>query len=268
LPFINQLEIIFINGNYGDFVMNPESLDIINWFKSVNPKLKFLISTNGGAKDNDFWKMLADNNTTVWFCIDGLADTHSIYRQNTMFHTIIKNAKTFINAGGRAIWRMTEFDHNLHQFEEAETLSKELGFVEFIRQPTNRNTGPIYDKQGRKIFIMRNDMKMPDKVDEVFAQYKKTVAIPDRHKIIDKTKKVTCKSLNRNSLYISAEGTIDPCCYLGIDKPDWPYWFNVSELRQDIFPTDLDTGIEWYNKVLNTINTENELPVCNQLCGK
>ena len=264
VPFVQQLKLIFVNGNYGDFVMNPESIEIFEWFKSVNPWLRFLISTNGSARDSNFWKKLGDKNTKVWFCIDGLEDTHSIYRQNTLFSTIIKNAKTFINAGGIAVWRMNEFDHNLHQFEEAEALAKELGFAEFIRQPTNRDHGPVYNKNGKKVFTMKNDRGYPDQIDSDFAKQNMPGHRPD----IDKSKKVTCKALKRNSLYIGADGTVDPCCYLGIDKETWPYWHKTSELRQGVFPTDIDAGIEWYNKVLATIDTEDELPVCNQFCGQ
>jgi MoaA/NifB/PqqE/SkfB family radical SAM enzyme len=113
--FLTQLTSIRINGNFGDIVMNPATPDIVDYFFSVNPELSISISTNGGAKHTKFWTQLAQTPAAVSFCLDGLEDTHHLYRQNTVWSTVIRNAQTFIKAGGRAIWKMIEFDHNRHQ---------------------------------------------------------------------------------------------------------------------------------------------------------
>ena len=75
--FIQRLSEILINGNYGDIVMNPESLDIIEYFRGLNSKLHIPISTNGAARDKQFWQRLAELDTKIYFCLDGLEDTHS-----------------------------------------------------------------------------------------------------------------------------------------------------------------------------------------------
>ena len=69
--------------------MNPESLDIVAWFREHNPTMKIDISTNGGARDKQFWQDLAKYDPILLFCIDGLEDTHAIYRQNTVYDTVI-----------------------------------------------------------------------------------------------------------------------------------------------------------------------------------
>jgi hypothetical protein len=115
--FLTQLNSIRINGNFGDIVMNPEGPDIVDYFLSQNSNLQITISTNGGARDQVFWTRLAQSGATVLFCLDGLEDTHHLYRQNTVWSTVIRNAQTFIAAGGHAVWKMIKFDHNLHQIE-------------------------------------------------------------------------------------------------------------------------------------------------------
>ena len=76
--FLAQLHSIKINGNFGDIVMNRAAIDIITYFRTHGqPELTIEISTNGGARDAAFWTALAKLNTTVYFCLDGLADTHS-----------------------------------------------------------------------------------------------------------------------------------------------------------------------------------------------
>ena len=48
------------------------------------------------------------------FAVDGLADTHSIYRVRTNWDKIIENIKAFTNNAGRARVIMTVFEHNKH----------------------------------------------------------------------------------------------------------------------------------------------------------
>lgn len=264
VDFVRQLDEILINGNYGDFVMNPESIDIITWFRQLNPTMKIDVSTNGGARDREFWTELAQQKAIVSFCIDGLEDTHAIYRQNTAYDTVIKNAQTFIAAGGQAVWCMTEFDHNLHQFDEARRRSQELGFVEFNRRTSVRNQGPIYDKQGNKVYVMRQgDTIYPDKIDEQFVKYLKSTTL-----LTSRYKPARCEALEQKSLYISAEGTIDPCCHVGMNKPKFTWWQGDPELRQGTFPTTLEEGITWFNRIEESFDTPNQMAVCSGVCGK
>ena len=104
---VAQLKRVLINGNLGDLVMNPETPSILAWFrqhgqkfKPGKPGLTLSAFTNGGAQGREFWQSLAATGVFMEFCIDGLEDTHHIYRQNTVFETVIKNAQTFIAAGG------------------------------------------------------------------------------------------------------------------------------------------------------------------------
>ena len=63
-----------------------------------------------------FWslgKLNANKEIYVVFCLDGLEDTHEIYRRKTNFNKIISNMKAFIDAGGYAGVITTAFDHNI-----------------------------------------------------------------------------------------------------------------------------------------------------------
>ena len=265
VAFVAQLTGILINGNYGDFVMNPKSVDIVAWFRQHNPTMKIDISTNGGARDAEFWSGLARYDPIVSFCIDGLEDTHALYRQNTVYSTVIKNAQTFISAGGSAIWCMTEFDHNLHQFDQAEQLSQTLGFDRFYRRLSARDQGPVYDKQGNRVFVMKQvDNKFPEKIDDNFIANR----IQHRQSRQEVYKPATCYAARQKSLYISAEGTIDPCCEVGLDKPKISMWHELSTFRKNIYPTDLNNGISWFNKILDKIGTTEQMSVCSNVCGK
>ena len=67
----------------------------------------------------------------IVFGSDGLSDTNHIYGRNTQWKFIMDSARTFIDAGGQAIWDFIVFEHNQHQVEKARTLSATLGFSKF-----------------------------------------------------------------------------------------------------------------------------------------
>ena len=88
----------------------------------------------------DWWTKIAEYqqqfyrpNSRVIFGIDGTDDqTHQLYRRGVDFNKLIRNAKAFIKAGGRASWQWLEFDHNTHQTETAKQMAQDLGFEQFL----------------------------------------------------------------------------------------------------------------------------------------
>ena len=128
---LRKINFILVNGNFGDFVMNPESIEILQYFVlHTNRLCRIEVHTNGSARDRQFWHSLGKLGIVVHFSVDGLADTNHLYRQDTNFDLIMKNAQAFIDAGGYAIWSMTMFEHNRHQLPEIQMLAKKMGFAE------------------------------------------------------------------------------------------------------------------------------------------
>ena len=108
----------------------------LNYLKQYN-KPEIHIHTNGGMNGPKFFAELAEClkdfpfPTHVVFSIDGLEDTNHLYRRNVQWHKVMENAKSFIDAGGLARWRMIVFEHNAHQVEECERLAFSMGFKKF-----------------------------------------------------------------------------------------------------------------------------------------
>ena len=129
-------------GNYDEPTTNPDLIDIVKWimsYKGFNSYLKVNISTNGGTRNKEFWKELAEISSAnispggtkrvqVNWGIDGLEDTNHIYRVNVKWDKLQENFRTFIKHGGRAIWQFIYFSHNEHQDEEARQRSIDEGF--------------------------------------------------------------------------------------------------------------------------------------------
>jgi MoaA/NifB/PqqE/SkfB family radical SAM enzyme len=280
--FLQQLNTITINGNFGDIVMNPDALDIVKYFRQYMPShSNIIVSTNGGAKDRAFWRQLAELDVQVHFCIDGLEDTHSIYRRNTVYSTVIRNAQAFIAAGGNAVWKMIDFEHNRHQHTQARTISAKMGFKQFELIDHGRNQGPIYDKDKNIVFVMGK----PDitDFDVIFGHLAAPDAVTDidNHPIEIKGP-IICEAVRLKSVYITSVGEVYPCCYLGFAPKTFGHgthnYTNAvnTQLRplisnNNALEHSLEECIAWFNNVEKTWDIatygEGRLIACNNICG-
>lgn len=260
---------VLVNGNYGDFVMNPQAIEIVTWIRANQPKhSKIIISTNGSARDRKFWAALAGiSNVEVWFCLDGLADTHHLYRQDTDFNLILSNAGEFIRNGGYAVWNFTVFDHNQHQVEQARDLARDLGFLQFETRINTRNDGPVYDRQGHKVFAIGsgNPSRLPESVDVEYARRR-----PDRWLAPGRTQ-IKCEAAQQKSAYIGAGGAVTPCCYFDLSRPSNSYGhIPLRDAYQDkLLPSihSLARDQSWFPEVRESWQSQPHL-VCKFFCGK
>jgi MoaA/NifB/PqqE/SkfB family radical SAM enzyme len=281
IDFLKQITSIRINGNFGDIVMNPDGPDIVDYFYKQNPQLQVTVSTNGGARDKRFWQQLAKTTCTVQFCLDGLEDTHHLYRQNTVYETVIRNAQIFIEAGGRAVWKMIKFKHNQHQISQCETLSKELGFVNFELVDEGRDTAPVFDKKGQLVHVIGNytgqtnfNVLFNKKITDV-------VLLEDITNEKAPSKKVACQTQKLGSIYISATGDVSPCCWTGFYPRTYGHGQYHQAANMQLIPLmvknnaleySLNECIEWFKSVENSWKITNyeqgRLVICDDNCGQ
>lgn len=140
--FISQLKQIYICGNYGDAIMARDTLEILKYFREVNPTIALGLHTNGSGRTSDWWRqlgaLLQQEHDYCRFSIDGLENTNHLYRRQTNWSTIMNSVTNFIDGSGRAIWEFIPFAHNVHQVTQARSLAKELGFEAFQVIKTGR----------------------------------------------------------------------------------------------------------------------------------
>jgi len=285
---LTQVDGFFFCGNFGDPILNKDLIDMCSYSTQVNPDLNIRIHTNGSARIPDWWRQLATalpKVHNVVFALDGLADTHSIYRIGTDYNKILKNAQAFIDAGGTAEWCFIKFKHNQHQVEQARALSKELGFQNFVMKNSSRfllePKVDVLDKDGQVTHIIEpatdTPLKFIDK--KILDSYKQIVA----ESVID------CQSFNQREIYIDAFKNVFPCCWIAstpyayIDKND------ASTLRYKIldeYNTLIEAfgGIDKLNATEHTIRDiidsngyqtiwgkfweEKILMTCARMCGR
>ena len=210
---LQQISSCYFCGTFGDPMMNNDLIDMCRYSVEVNPDLQIHIHTNGGARPTKWWEELAQalpKNHLVIFGIDGLEDTHHIYRIGTKFENVIRNAKAFIDAGGSAEWAFIKFKHNEHQLEQARDLAKEIGFKTFNIKNSSR-------------FILEPRVKAVDRQGNVMHYIEPSTDTPLKFidkKAIDNYQKITndavieCKVLETKEVYIDAHGDFFACCWL------------------------------------------------------
>ncbi len=193
--FISNLDKMFMCGNYGDPAAGKHTLKLYRYFRSINSGITLGMNTNGALQNTAWWQELANifnqPRDYVVFSIDGLENTNHLYRKNCNWSNLIKNAQAFINAGGAAHWDMLVYQHNEHQIDECKQLAQEMGFKWFRAKLSKR---PLAD-----------NLKFPVKW-----QTRPRVA-----------GQINCHALNEKSIYIDAQGRINPCCWLGSRQIDF-----------------------------------------------
>ena len=244
--FIAQLDTMYMCGNLGDPIVAKDTLEIFQYFRLHNPNMWLSMNTNAGAKNEKWWRQLAEvfgRMGSVIFSVDGLRDTNHLYRQGVVWDNVERNMRAFIDAGGRARWDFLIFEHNQHQVDEAEALANEWGCEKFMKKKTGRfitqdskkkESHQAVDKKGNKT----SKLKKPD------AKYQNK-AISKQEVIINKygtmdayydAAPIICKVKKDNSLFITAEGLALPCCWTAGRMYKWWHKDPKVEQIQDFIP--------------------------------
>jgi MoaA/NifB/PqqE/SkfB family radical SAM enzyme len=234
-----KLKQIFFCGSYGDPIMHPEFLDILQDFRNKNPTLWLYIHTNGGLHNEQYWSKIAsimNGYGQIDFGFDGLEDTLHLYRRNVKYDAAMRNARAFIAAGGRAQWNYIVFKHNEHQVEQARELSQEYGFFNFLARKTGRfydhanecayPNWPVLDKNKTIEYFLQepagHNWKNPSvhnvsvikKMHGSFREY------------LEQTP-VKCDALLGNKVVITAEGLVLPCNFFEHNLYDARFYDNA-----------------------------------------
>lgn len=262
--FIQQLDSLFMCGNLGDPIIARDCLEIFQHLRRLNPTIRLSMHTNGSARNDEWWRELARTTVRVVFGIDGLDNTHKLYRIGTDYSKILHNATEFINAGGEAEWHMLIFEHNEHEVDECRSISQRLGFKKFETKHTTRferGKFNVLDDSGKTTHILYPTQKSKDMMSKVIGY------------ITDIKPEIKCKAQKNKNFYVSACGKISPCCWLDFDwilpKQDTriDYMDKIGEfpdLNKNSLVEIFNSG--YFDKIAETWKN-NSLAECSKQCG-
>lgn len=200
LAMMPNLQVADFCGTFGDAIAASNIAELTELAKAA-PEI--LVRTNGSLRNEDWWrdyaKQLAGHKHNVWFCLDGLEDTHHIYRQGTDWHKIIRNATAFIEAGGYATWQFIPWAHNEHQIKDCLRLSQKLGFKKFELYKRVRTNFEARDyRTGAPVNIQ---------------PWSRNETINPLTFVKNRVDQKDCMHLEFPSMYLNASGKLNVCCF-------------------------------------------------------
>jgi sulfatase maturation enzyme AslB (radical SAM superfamily) len=267
---------VSFNGNLGDFASAKHALEIVEYL--VEHRVPVAINTNGGLRNSSWWRRLAMPGVKIGFAIDGLADTHELYRLDTVWQRVIDHAQAFIDAGGHAVWRFIPFEHNRHQEHPCRDLAASMGFARFENIYDGRDTGPVFSRTGK--FSHYIGKQQTEQVPDIKPLLESHITWYDAktyrsHKdTTDLT--IDCFHKRNREIYIAADGSVYPCCYLGFYPHTMKHPGNqelapmVQENNALQYP--LEHCLQWFDSVEQAWSkssiAEGRPYQCVNTCGK
>ena len=291
----SHLKHVYLCGVYGDAAAAQSTLEILTYLREQRVS-KLSLFSNGGLKNQEWWQQLATilnrPKDLVHFSIDGLEDTNHLYRKNVNWSKVITNATAFIQAGGKANWDFLVFAHNEHQIEEARSLSKELGFIDFRVKHTSRFIGDTDSSVGlaSKTVSDQQPQLQPASMQSGSRPLDQIQALRKQHENLDHyfaSTAINCKSKELKSIFISFDGRLWPCCWTASNfyHPEMTpkrkdilklieiYGPDFNSLHQASLSQLLESN--WYSSGLSESWSNNfdhpskpRLRACAQQCGK
>lgn len=250
--FLKKVEKLSLVGSMGDIMLYPHTFELLDYLaKNCRDDLVLCVDTNASAKPKEWWQELAIKlnqfkSYHVRFAIDGLEDTHELYRIGTNFNTVISNMQTFIDAGGRATWKFIVFKHNEHQIDEASRRAKEMGCTIFMVVISG-----IHNERLQESSIYKHG-KYPG---------------------------ILCRSLDLDYISIDADGDVMPCCWykpikngLRGEKIYWndmklmiKYFKNRSKLNIHTSTIDEAMQTDFFKYIYDN---HRKIRTCQHFCGE
>jgi len=297
IEFIQQLDTMYMCGNLGDPIVARDTLEIFKYFREHNKDMWLSMNTNAGAKDETWWRELAQvfgRMGTVIFSVDGLSDTNHLYRQNVVWPNVERNMKAFIDAGGRARWDYIIFAHNEHQVEEAEALANEWGCERFQKKKsgrfivasgeTQKDSHQAQNRKGEKTTEIKKPTSEENQNLALLKQKEIEKSYGSMRDYYDKCS-INCKAIEKKEIFVTAEGLLMPCCWTAGRMYKW--WhkdYRVEQIWDHIDASGgkdaislLDNSIEevMNGKLLDGIVdswnkpslSDGKLGVCSMKCG-
>ena len=220
---INQmtnLKFVILKGDTGDAMMHPDIENIVDKLYNSLSNPKLIILTHGALRSTKWWEQFGrkfKNRLIVQFSIDGLDDTHKLYRVGANYNKAIENVTAFIKGGGFATSRCLVFKHNEHQLDQIADTAKKIGFKHFQFIPSD--VGRFRGQEKWKVY---NKGKPTHTIEpttiEDFTKWSwgpheewNKWSQPTIHNDI------TCSNLKKGDIHVTYKGHVLPCCVYNAD---------------------------------------------------
>ena len=229
----NQVQRITMCGDIGDPIYASEYLDIIEYIKTINPKIHIYTITNGSYRKREWWERFAkisNEYDTINFSIDGYDNaSNNLYRIGSNWDSIMMGMDIMSKQSSAFVyWATIVFAFNQDYLDTIRELATQAGCdglqltysTKFGSKYGEAYGGPADLLEPRAEFI-----SLSHRYERYFTNL--SGREPDNQNYINTNKKLfhTVKekyntmitpmcSIGNRGLYVSADGVLHPCSWV------------------------------------------------------
>ena len=292
----NQVRRLTFCGDIGDPIYASEFIEIVEYIKSVNPRIHIFTITNGSYRKPDWWKRFAavsNEFDTINFSIDGYNHaTNNLYRVNSDWESIMQGMQIMCQESSVYVnWASIVFSFNQDNLNTIRQLAKDIG-CDGLQLTYSTKFGSKYGNYGtndplepRAEFISKThryeryfenlsgrELNNQEYLEHNKQQYLK---VKKQHNTII----TPMCSIGNRGMYVSADGVLHPCSwvsfpYTSLHTNRKTIYFKDSFHQQhrnkvNLHSRSLEEIINdpIWNKLFNTFDNDRAWVECEQKCN-
>lgn len=259
-------------GNDGDSIYCRELVDIIVWFKTLNPRIAITIITNGSYRAPGWWQYLGkvlDANDEVHWSLDGWDQaSNEQYRINSEWSSIEQGIRAFAQVNERTyrVWAAIAFKFNQNYIEHQKDLATQWGFdlyqltkstkfgskypAAYPSKDPLEPTVPTLVASGHRFqrdSVFLSDKNRPgDDLRQIFWQRAQSLSTANTHSGI-------CLIGNKGA-FLNSQGEFYPCCWTANRYPHNQQWHDLARERFNLWQRPFQDVIQdpfWQQQFLD-----------------
>lgn len=271
-------------GNDGDPIYCRELVDIIVWFKTLNPEIAITIITNGSYRAPDWWqylgRVLGEHDEIHW-SLDGWdQDSNQQYRINSNWDSIKQGIESFasVNDSTYRVWAAIAFRFNQDHIQHQKDLAAQWGFdlyqltkstkfgskypAAYPSQDPLEPTVPILVASGHRFerdSVVLSDKSRPGtELKQIFWQRTQALIEANTHSGI-------CLIGNKG-VFLNSRGEFYPCCWTANRYQHNQSWHDLAKEKFNLWQNTFQDVIQdpfWQQEFLAFDSLE-----CQTKCTK
>jgi len=274
---LQNVKKITLCGDDGDPIYAKDMIPIVSYIKKSNPKIQFVIVTNGSYKTGKWWHSLFEclnKNDHIHFSIDGWDNqSNNLYRVNSYWESIMTAVDIAGSYDVYKTWATIAFKFNENKIDDMKEIARGKKFDAFqltlsSKFGCNYKTYPENDPlqpSSKFVSVGRFTRETDLLTNRVWHDSVSSIHQQRYNKMKSITNKVQplCFVGNKG-LYINAKGRFYPCCWTGLRYQHNKGLFDNIDYSRTLI--DVLNDSEWTN-LFDSFNEETCPLECKEKCS-
>lgn len=265
-----QIRKITFCGNDGDPIYCRDLVDIVLWFKTVNPTIQIVIITNGSYKPVHWWESLGktlNQHDEVHWSLDGWnQESNQAYRIWSDWISIMQGIQAFqkANSSTYLVWAAIAFRFNQDHIRHMEAQANTLGFDCFQLTKSTKFGSKYPSAYGVEDSLEPTDAGLvasAHRFERVISPIT-TKTRPGSELKIEFQRRATQLGshagiclIGNKGVFLNSRGEFYPCCWVANRYPHNKSWHGKFNLHDKTF-SEIMSDAFWNSEFLQFDNLE------------